>query len=218
VIAALEARGWTPSVILNTHHHPDHTGGNAELKRRYGATLVGPRSEAARIADMDVTVGEGDTVAVGAETATVLETPGHTRGHVCYHFAGAGALFAGDTLFSLGCGRLFEGTADQMWTSLGKLRALPDETRLYCGHEYTQTNARFSLGVDPDNDALRARADAVETLRASGEPTIPARLGDEKAASPFLRADDPSLQAAIGMIGADPVAVFAEVRRRRDSF
>lgn len=218
VVAALDARGWGLDLILNTHHHGDHIGGNAALKGRYGATVVAPRADRHRIATLDVAVGEGDVVAVGRQSAQVLETPGHTSGHVAYWFADAGALFCGDTLFSLGCGRLFEGTPGQMWQSLCKLRALSDEARIYCGHEYTQANARFAVTVDPANATLRQMAGRIDALRARGEPTIPSRLGDEKAANPFLRADAADLQTALGMTGADPVAVFAEVRGRKDRF
>lgn len=218
VRAALDGRGWGLDLILNTHHHGDHIGGNADLKSFYGATIVGPAAETARIPDMDRTVAEGDTVAVGAETARVLETPGHTTGHIAFAFEGARALFCGDTLFSLGCGRMFEGTPDQMWASLAKLRALPDETRLYCGHEYTEANARFARSIDPDNPALVAKAEAVAAARRAGAPTIPSVLGEEKAANPFLRADDPSLAAAVGRQGAAPAEVFAEIRRLKDRF
>jgi len=218
VRAALDDRGWGLDLILNTHHHGDHIGGNAELKAFYGATIIGPAAETARIPGMDRTVAEGDTVEVGEETARVLETPGHTTGHVAFAFEGARALFCGDTLFSLGCGRMFEGTPDQMWASLEKLRALPDDTRIYCGHEYTESNARFARSIDPDNEALAAKAESVAAARRAGEPTIPATLGEEKAANPFLRADDPALAAAVGRAGAPPAEVFAEIRRRKDSF
>ena len=218
VIAALEARGAGLDLILNTHHHMDHIGGNAALKARYGARVIGPRAEVSRIPDMDVTVGEGDRVEVGAESALVFETPGHTSGHIAFWFEASQALFCGDTLFALGCGRLFEGTPQQMWASLSKLRALPDETRIYCGHEYTESNARFAVTVEPDNQALAARRDDIVARRGRGEPTIPALLGDEKRTNPFLRADLPELQAAIGMPGASTVTVFAEVRGRKDRF
>lgn len=218
VRSALDARGWGLDMILNTHHHHDHIAGNAELKARYGATIVGPASETGRIPDMDRTVSEGDTVEVGAEVARVMETPGHTTGHIAFVFDGAQALFCGDTLFSLGCGRMFEGTPEQMWASLEKLRALPDAMRIYCGHEYTQSNARFALSIDPDNPALAAKAEAVDAARGAGEPTIPSDLGSEKQANPFLRADDPALAAAVGRAGDGPAAVFAEIRRRKDSF
>lgn len=218
VMEALERRGWRLTHILNTHHHADHTGGNEEVKRRTGCTIIGPRADAARIPGIDVQVGEGDTVMLGEAEARVFDVPGHTSGHIAYHFAESDALFCGDTLFSLGCGRMFEGTPEQFWSSLSKLRALPDSTRVYCAHEYTQANLRFSLSVDPDNDALQARGREIEDLRGKGLSTIPSLLGDEKAANPFLRADDPALQARLGLTGAAPEQVFAEVRARKDAF
>ena len=218
VIAALERHGWSLDWILNTHHHMDHIGGNAALKERYGARIVGPRAEVSRIADMDRTVGQGDEVAVGGETARVFETPGHTSGHIAYWFETSKALFCGDTLFALGCGRLFEGTPAQMWDSLSKLRDLPDETRIYCGHEYTAGNAQFAVTIEPDNAELAARAEEIAATRARGEPTIPSLLGLEKRTNPFLRADLPELQAAIGMPNASTVTAFAEVRGRKDRF
>ena len=218
VIAALERHGWSLDWILNTHHHMDHIGGNAALKERYGARIVGPRAELSRIADMDRTVGQGDEVAVGGETARVFETPGHTSGHIAYWFETSKALFCGDTLFALGCGRLFEGTPAQMWDSLSKLRDLPDDTSIYCGHEYTAGNAKFALTIEPDNAELAARAEEIAATRARGEPTIPSLLGLEKRTNPFLRADLPELQAAIGMPNASTVTAFAEVRGRKDRF
>ena len=218
VLAALEQRGWTLTHILNTHHHADHIGGNEALKARFGAPIVGPRADAARIPGIDVEVGDGDTYDFAGHQARVFDTPGHTRGHIAFWFPDSEALFCGDTLFALGCGRLFEGTPAQMWDSLGKLRALPDATRVYCGHEYTQSNARFALTIEPDNEELRARAAAVDALRAKGEPTIPSTLGEEKRTNPFLRADVPEVQEAVGMAGADPAAVFGEIRRRKDNF
>lgn len=218
VRTALDQRGWGLDLILNTHHHADHIGGNAELKVYYGATVVGPAAETARIPDMDRTVAEGDTVAVGDEIARVIATPGHTTGHIAFAFDGAQALFCGDSLFSLGCGRMFEGSPEAMWASLETLRALPDGMRIYCGHEYTQANARFARSIDPDNPDLAARAEAVAAARAAGEPTLPAELGDEKRTNPFLRADDPALASAVGKAGADPATVFGEIRRRKDSF
>ena len=218
VLAALEQRGWTLTHILNTHHHADHIGGNEELKARFGVPIVGPRADAERIPGIDVEVGDGDTYDFAGHQARVFDTPGHTRGHIAFWFPDSEALFCGDTLFALGCGRLFEGTPAQMWDSLGKLRALPDATRVYCGHEYTQSNARFALTIEPDNEELRARAAAVDALRAKGEPTIPSTLGEEKRTNPFLRADVPEVQEAVGMAGADPAAVFGEIRRRKDNF
>ncbi len=218
VLAALKGRGWTLTHILNTHHHMDHVGGNQELKAVYGCPIIGPRAETGRIAGMDVLVSEGDSYAVGTQTAKVIEVPGHTTGHIAFHFATSDALFCGDTLFVLGCGRMFEGNPPGFWDSLCKLRALPDSTRIYCGHEYTQSNARFALSVDPDNAALKAQSAEIDRLRAAGKPTIPGLLGPEKATNPFLRADDPAMQAAIGMTGANPSDVFAEIRKRKDNF
>ncbi|WP_207456564.1 hydroxyacylglutathione hydrolase [Azospirillum sp. SYSU D00513] len=218
VLAALDRLGLKLTHILNTHHHGDHIGGNQTLKQRFGATLIGPRAESARIPDMDATVGEGDSVRFGSQTARVFETPGHTSGHIAFWFETAGALFSGDTLFALGCGRLFEGTPTQMWTSLFKLRALPGATRVYCGHEYTLSNARFAVTVDPENRELHARVARVEAQRARGEPTVPSTLEEEVRTNPFLRADQPSVQAAVGMSGAAPTEVFAEIRRRKDVF
>jgi hydroxyacylglutathione hydrolase len=218
VEARLAARGLVLTHILNTHHHGDHVGGNLELKGRWGCTIVGPRADAARIPGIDVEVGDGDSYALGAETAQVFDVPGHTRGHIAFWFTGSAALFCGDTLFALGCGRLFEGTPAQMWNSLGKLRALPDETQVYCAHEYTQSNARFALSVDGANPDLVARAKAVDAARARGEATVPSPLGLEKRTNPFLRADVPQLAAAMGLAGATPETVFAAVRSAKDKF
>lgn len=218
VIEALDRRGWTLTHIFNTHHHNDHVGGNHTLKARGNATVIGARADAARIPDMETGLGEGETISFGSQTARVLFVPGHTSGHIAFWFPEAKAVFCGDTLFALGCGRLFEGTPAQMWSSLQKLRDLPDDTRVYCGHEYTLSNARFALTVEPGNRDLQARAAAVAALRERGEPTIPTTIGEEKRTNPFLRADRPELQAAIGMAGADPVEVFAEIRRRKDNF
>lgn len=218
VLDAATAKGWRLTHILNTHHHADHTGANLALKTATGCTIVGPAADAARIPGIDVALADGQRYALGAATAHVFDTPGHTRGHIAYYFADSAALFCGDTLFALGCGRLFEGNPAQMWHSLGKLAALPDATRVYCAHEYTQANARFALSVDPDNAALRARSRAVDAARAAGHPTVPSTLAEEKATNPFLRADDPALAAALGLAGADPVRVFAEIRGRKDRF
>lgn len=218
VLAALARRGWKLTHILNTHHHHDHVGGNLDLKAATGCRIVGNHADAARIPGLDDGVSEGDTVAVGTARAQVIEVSGHTLGHIAYWFAEAMALFCGDTLFSLGCGRLFEGTSAQMWASLCKLRALPDETAVYCAHEYTQSNARFALTIDGSNAALRMRAAEVDALRAAGRPTIPARLAVEKAANPFLRADNAGLQRVVIAAGGDDVATFAEIRRRKDTF
>ncbi len=218
VKAKLDALGWTPTHILNTHHHWDHTGGNLELKQATGATVVGPAADRDRIPGIDVALGEGDTYRFGEETTQVYDIPGHTRGHIAFWFSESDALFCGDTLFTLGCGRMFEGTPAQMWASLAKLRGLPPSTRIFCGHEYTQSNARFALAVDPENRALISRAARVDSARAKGRPTVPATHAEERATNPFLRADDPAFAQAQGLDSGDPVAVFAAMRARKDKF
>jgi len=218
VLAAARRRGWTITHILNTHHHPDHTGGNLEIKRATGATIVGPSHDRERIPGIDVEVSDGDTYEFGRERAEVYFVPGHTRGHIAFWFKGSDALFCGDTLFLMGCGRLFEGTPEQMWKSLSRLRQLPEATNVYCGHEYTQSNARFALTVDPANRELKERAAEIDRLRAAGKSTVPGTMGDERKTNPFLRADNPAVAAAVGLAGAEPVKVFAEVRRRKDVF
>lgn len=216
--AALKGNGWKLTDILVTHHHGDHTGGIAALKQQYGCRVVAPRGEADNIPQVDVAVGEGETVKVGNLTAHVLETPGHTLGHIAYWFHADKLVFAGDTLFSIGCGRVIEGTPGMMWRSLVKLRDLPDDTRLFCGHEYTQANIRFALTIEPDNKALLARAHEVDKLVADGKPTIPSTLAEEKAANPFLRGDVPEVAAAVGLAGHPPAQVFAEIRARKNKF
>jgi hydroxyacylglutathione hydrolase len=218
VADALDGLGWTLTHILNTHHHWDHTGGNLELKEQTGCLIVGPKADEARIPGIDIALRDGERYAFGSEEAEIFDIPGHTRGHIAFYFPESAALFCGDTLFSLGCGRLFEGTPPQMWHSLLKLRRLPGDTKVYCGHEYTQANARFALTIDPANKALQRRAAEVEQLCRKDRPTIPSLLSEECAANPFLRADDPALARALKMEAADPVAVFAEIRRRKDMF
>ena len=215
---ALANTSWRLTHILNTHHHWDHAGGNLALKEKWNCEIIGPRNEADRIPGLDRAVGDGDVVALGASTASVFDTPGHTSGHIIYHFADDNAAFVGDTIFAMGCGRLFEGTPAQMWASLSKIAALPPQTRLYCAHEYTQSNAQFALTVDPHNDALKTRAREVDSLRAAGTPTVPTNVAIEIETNPFLRAEDENLKAAIGMSGASAVDVFAETRRRKDNF
>jgi hydroxyacylglutathione hydrolase len=216
--AALRASGWKLTDILVTHHHADHTGGIAELKQRHGCRVVAPRGEAERIPLVDLAVGEGEPVAVGKLQARVMETPGHTLGQIAYWFADDKLVFVGDTLFSIGCGRVIEGTPPMMWQSLLKLRALPDDTQIYCGHEYTEGNLRFARSIEPDNKLLAAREAEVKTLRARSAPTIPSLMGDEKRENPFLRADQPEIAAAVGMSGKPAAEVFAEIRARKNRF
>lgn len=218
IVRALEERGWRLTHILTTHRHADHVEANAALKARYGATIYGPARERDQIPGLDHAVSGGDVLDVSGVRVEVIDTPGHTIGHVSYYMPDVVALFAADTLFSLGCGRLFEGTPAMMWDSLQRLRALPDETMLYCGHEYTATNARCAVSIDPGNLALQERVKEVETLRVEHRATLPVPLGQEKRTNPFLRADDPDLMEAMGMAGADPVEVFAAMRKKRDTY
>lgn len=214
---ALAEKGWTLTHILTTHHHADHTGGNMELKGESDCTIVGPRAEAARVPGIDVQVGEGDSYDFGSFTARVFDTPGHTAGHITYWFPKAGVAFAGDTLFTMGCGRVFEGDAAMMWNSLSKIKALPPETVIYSGHEYTQANVDFALTVEPGNEALQARAREVRELRAKGEPTVPTTLARELETNVFLRPGSPEIQANMGMEGREDWEIFGEVRKRKDN-
>ncbi|ALH81593.1 hydroxyacylglutathione hydrolase [Sphingopyxis macrogoltabida] len=188
VLAAAAERGWTITDIWNTHWHPDHTGGNAAIKEATGCTITGPAAEYERIPTLDVQVKGGDTVRLGNHSAEVWDVPAHTAGHIAYHFADDRAIFVGDTMFAMGCGRLFEGTAKQMFGNMQRLGALDDATRVYCAHEYTLSNARFAVTVEPDNAELAARLAAVEAARGAGEATVPTSIGEERATNPFLRA------------------------------
>ncbi|MBT8446423.1 MAG: hydroxyacylglutathione hydrolase [Gammaproteobacteria bacterium] len=218
VTAALAQSGWTLTHILNTHHHGDHVGGNLELKRASGCTIVGPAADRDRIPGIDIALADGDDYQFGSLGARVLDVPGHTRGHIAYYFADDEALFCGDTLFALGCGRLFEGTPAQMLKSLNKFAALPDTTRVYCAHEYTEANGRFALTVEPDNGALIARMEEVHRMRAAGRPTVPSTLGTERSTNPFLRSSAAGLRATLGMEAASDVDVFARTRQLKDEF
>lgn len=215
IAEALDRRGWRLGAILITHHHGDHVVGVPDLAGP-GVAVIGPKAEADRIPGLTRTVAPGDRLDVCGLDVAVIATPGHTLGHVAYHLPAERLLFAGDTLFAMGCGRLFEGTAADMWGSLGRLAALDPETAVYCGHEYTLANARFAAGLLPDDGPIRDRLAQVEALRAAGRPTLPTTIGRERAANPFLRAADPAVAAALGLSGAAPVEVFAEIRRRKD--
>ena len=216
VKAALAAKGWRLSHILNTHHHLDHTGGNLALAREFGATVVGPGKDAARIPALDIGVDEASGWEFGGLKVAVLEVPAHTSGAIA--FVIDGNAFTGDTLFAMGCGRLFEGDPAMMWASLSKLMTLPDDTKIYCGHEYTESNGRFALTLEPGNAALVARMDDVRAARAKGVPTVPSSMGLEKATNPFLRVGSAEIRKSLGMEKASDVAVFGEIRRRKDSF
>jgi hydroxyacylglutathione hydrolase len=218
VEAALQKTGWRLGEILVTHHHADHTQGIAELKAHHNCRVVAPRAEAARIAHVDETVGEGDSVKVGGLQGRVIDTPGHTAGHISYFFPADKLAFVGDTLFSIGCGRVIEGDPEMMWHSLVKLRSLPDDTQFYCGHEYTDANIRFAKTIEPNNKALMARAEEVKKLLAAGKASIPATIGAEKAENPFLRADNAEVAKSLGLSGKPAWQVFAEIRERKNKF
>ena len=204
VLAEADKRGWTITHIWNTHWHPDHTGGNAAIKAATGCIITGPAAEAERIPTLDIQVRGGEVLSFGVTTAKVIDVPAHTAGHIAFHFADETLAFVGDTLFAMGCGRLFEGTAAQMFDNMRKLEALPDDTVIYCAHEYTQSNGRYALAVEPGNVALIARMNDVDAARARGEPTVPTTIGQERATNPFMRAAN--------------VAELAERRAAKDSF
>ncbi|NOU14349.1 MAG: hydroxyacylglutathione hydrolase, partial [Methylococcaceae bacterium] len=218
VLDELKRQNWQLNWILNTHHHADHVGGNLELKAKTGCKVIAANTDKHRIPGFDQGVDEGDVIAIGYYAASVLTTPGHTSGHIAFYFAEAGALFCGDTLFGMGCGRLFEGSAEQMWQSLQKIKALPGNTRIYCAHEYTQANGRFALTMEPENQALQQRVNEVRELRSRNQPTVPSTLQQELDTNPFLREDSLALQRQINREGKTPAAVFAEVRRLKDHF
>jgi hydroxyacylglutathione hydrolase len=211
-----EAKGWRITQIWNTHWHPDHAGGNEAIKAATGCSVTAPKADAPKIAAVDRTVGHGDTVSLGQWPAEVIDVGGHTLGHIAYHLPEATLAFVGDSLFALGCGRMFEGTPDQFWASLSRLKALPPDTTLYCAHEYTQANARFALHADPDNLELQLYAGEVENKRARGEPTVPMQLRRELATNPFLRADEENLRNRWG--GGNPAGTFARLRAAKDAF
>jgi hydroxyacylglutathione hydrolase len=216
VQAALAKKGWKLTHILNTHHHLDHCGGNLDLKQQTGAIVVGPGKDAARIPGLDVGVDEASGWAFDGRKVQVLEVPAHTRGAIT--FVIDGNAFTGDTLFLMGCGRLFEGDPQTMWTSLSKLMTLPDATKIWCGHEYTESNGRYALTPEPSNPALQARMAEVKAARAKGQPTVPATLGVEKQTNPFLRPDNAEIRKSLGMEKASTVAAFGEIRGRKDKF
>lgn len=220
IVAVLDAQGWVLTDVLLTHHHWDHIDGLDPLLAATGLTprVIGAAADAHRLPALDLAVREGDVVTICGEDCAVFDVSGHTVGHIAVHFAASGIVFTADSLMALGCGRLFEGTPAQMWGSLQKLRALPDDTRVCSGHEYTQTNARFALSIEPDNSALILRVSEITKTRAAGHATVPSDLGTEKRTNPFLRADVSALQAAVGMTGDDPNDVFAYLRQKRDTF
>jgi hydroxyacylglutathione hydrolase len=215
---ALNETGWKLTDILVTHHHADHTDGIIALKEKYRCRVVAPAAEAKKIPAVDEPVREGDKAKVGSLAADVIETPGHTLGHIAYWFHADKLAFVGDTLFSIGCGRVIEGTPEQMWRSLVKLRDLPDDTKIFCGHEYTLANITFARTVEPGNKALAAREAQARQQVAQGEPTIPVTIGAEKLANPFLRADRAEVAGGIGMAGKPAADVFAEIRARKNRF
>jgi hydroxyacylglutathione hydrolase len=216
--AALDARGWQLGTILLTHHHGDHVEGVEALRAASGAEVIGAAADSHRLPRLDHAVTPGDRVRIGDEEAMVLDASGHTIGHVAYHFASAKALFSADSLMVMGCGRVFEGTPEMMWGTLSRLAALPADTRIYSGHEYTQANLRFAQSIDAGNPELAARAEAIAALRAAGQPTVPATLAEERATNPFLRVQDAGLRAGLGLEGASDTEVFAAIRARKDRF
>jgi len=209
-------KGWQITHIWNTHWHPDHAGGNEAIKAATGCRVIAPEVEAPKIAAIDRTVRNGDIVLLGEWEAHVIDVGGHTMGHIAYHLPGAEMAFVGDSVFALGCGRMFEGSAPQFWASLSRIKALPPETMLYCAHEYTQANAKFAVHADPDNEALKEYVRDIAHLRSENRPTVPTKLGHELETNPFLRADDPGMQARWG--GGNAIETFAALRSAKDNF
>lgn len=216
--AALEARGWRLDWILLTHHHWDHVDAVPELRDAFGAKVIGAAADAHRLPPLDMAVEDGGSFALLGEDVQVIDVSGHTVGHVAFYLPGAGALFSADSLMALGCGRLFEGTPRQMWQSLNKMAALPPQTMVYSGHEYTAANGAFAMTIDPDNPALQTRVRDTATARQAGQPTVPSQLQLELATNPYLRVGDPAIRAGLGMEAAEDVEVFTEIRRRKDNF
>ncbi|HJP22336.1 MAG: hydroxyacylglutathione hydrolase [Alphaproteobacteria bacterium] len=217
-VDAISPLGWRPVYIINTHHHDDQTGGNRDLKQAFGLRVCGPALEADKIPDIDRKLTGGETFKLGEAEGKIIDVGGHTVGHIAIWFHRTNALFCGDALLVLGCGRRLEGSAAQMWDSLKRLRELPPETQVYCAHENTKTNLAFALELDPGNRKLQERADEIHAALKRGGATVPTLLGDEVLTNPFLRADDPTFQEVIGMAGADAVEVFATLRKKRDDF
>ena len=218
IIAAADKLGWEPGVLMITHHHGDHTEGTAALRDRYGLKVLGPKAEQAKLPPLDMALTEGMNGGNGDAYTVPLDVPGHTLGHMAFHFPKAGVIFTADSLMAWGCGRVFEGTMEMMHDTMQKLAALPPETLIYSGHEYTLGNMAFALSIEPDNPDLLARAEKVKAQRDKGEATVPVTLAEELATNPFLRCHTPEVQNAVGMPGATPAEVFAEVRGRKDRF
>lgn len=218
ILAELKKRGWTLSQIWITHHHDDHIQGVAEMVAATGAKVSGGAADAHRLPPLNVKLAEGDKLRIGDETGDVIDVSGHTIGHLAFHFPASKLAFTADSLMAMGCGRLFEGAPALMWQSLSKLAALPGDTVICSGHEYTQSNARFAVTVDPDNSALHARVARITDARAKGQPTVPSLLSDELATNPFLRAVDPGVKRGLGMAGASDADAFTEIRKRKDNF